>query len=255
LVQILWIQGFVDEASTLNEANIADAHALNHTLSLCNALTKASCLVSLMACDLPAAERFIGMLLNRSARHGLAMWHSWGNCFRAILLIKQGAVAIGLRLLEATLANLPENRFSLRYTWVLGERADGLRKLGRLTEGFRSIEAALERSEQDEERWCVSELLRIKAELFLAQGGASGAETAERLFLQAIDWSHRQGALSWELRTAIGLSRMWSDQGRVAEAHGILSSAYNRFTEGCDTADMKLARIVLENIEKSNAYA
>ena len=116
---------------------------LDHTLSLCNALTKAACPVSLMANDLQAAELFIGMLLARSARDGLPIWHTWGNCFKAILSIKQGAISAGLALLRTTLAVLPANRFSLRYPWVLGEYAEGMRLDGRISDGLRTIEEAL----------------------------------------------------------------------------------------------------------------
>ena len=249
LAQILWLQGCVDQARALNEQNISDALSLDHTLSLCNALVKAACPVSLMACDLPAAERYITLLLDRSARHGLAMWHAWGNCFKAILLIKQGAVTTGLGLLASILRDLPENRFSLRYTWVLSEQADGMRQAGELVDGLRTIDAALERSERDDERWCVADLLRIKAELLLARGGAADALTAEYLLRQSLDWARQQGVPSWELRSAICLAQMLRTQRRTADAREILASAHGRFTEGFETRDLTIAGDILKGLE------
>ena len=246
LIQTLWLQGFVDQSFAMNEANVADAVAFDHTMTLCNALTKCACRLSLLAHDLPAAERFIDMLLARSARDGLPMWHAWGTCFKAILLIKQGSVRAGLNLLQTTLQALPPNRFSLRYTWVLGEYAAGFGQDNRIADGLRAIDEALELSERDEELWCLADLLRIKGELVQAEGGAAAGRHAEQLFLRAIDVAHRQKTLSWELRAAISLARLQQSQHRQAEAHQRLSSVYGRFSEGFETADLREAKRLLD---------
>jgi hypothetical protein len=51
-----------------------------------------------------------------------------------------------------------------------------------------AIDEALERSERNEERWCLAELLRIKGELLLIQGVQHAAGMAEDLFLKALEW-------------------------------------------------------------------
>ena len=51
------------------------------------------------------------------------------------------------------------------------------------------------RSERTEELWVIAELLRVKGELLLLQGGSAAAATAEDHFRQALDWARRQGAL------------------------------------------------------------
>jgi hypothetical protein len=246
LIQILWLQGYVDQSAKMNDANVADAIAFDHTMTLCNALTKCACRVSLLANDLPAAERFIAMLLARSARDGLPMWHAWGNCFKAILLIKQGTVGTGLTLLQTTLATLPPNRFSLRYTWVLGEYAAGLGQARRIADGLRVIDEALEMSERDEELWGIADLLRIKGELVEAEGGMTANDRAEHLLLQSIDVAFRQKVLSLELRAAISLAQLHRRQGRKAEAHQRLGSVYGRFSEGFATADLRKAKSLID---------
>ena len=55
---------------------------LDHTMTLCNALTKGACPYTLISGDLPAAERFIDMLLDRSGRNGLTIWHRLGDLLR-----------------------------------------------------------------------------------------------------------------------------------------------------------------------------
>ena len=117
-----------------------------------------------------------------------------------------------------------------------------------LGEGLATVEEALARCERNEERWCIAELLRIKAELTLAQGAPQAAAAAEKHFLQALDWARRQETLAWELRAATGLARLWREQGRSAEALELLEPVYERFTEGFETVDLKAARALFDTL-------
>jgi predicted ATPase len=112
-----------------------------------------------------------------------------------------------------------------------------------------AIDEALARSERDEERWCVAELLRVKGELVLREGEPEAAAVAEDHFRQALDWARRQGALSWELRAATSLARLWRDQNRPKAAREILAPVYDRFTEGFETADLKAATLLLDDLK------
>ena len=58
------------------------------------------------------------------------------------------------------------------------------------------------------------------------------------------NWAHRQGALSWELRTASSLARLWRDQYRVGEARAAefgLRPLHRRFRDGRPATSEKLA--------------
>lgn len=248
LVSILWLQGFVTQASTMNALNVEEAQELDHTLTLCNSLTKGACFLSLMASDLPGAQHYIELLLSRSAREGLSIWQAWGKCFKAILLIKQGQLAAGLDLLQTTLATLPENRFSLRQTWVYAEYAEGLRLAGRVAEGIQIIDKALAMCERDEELWCIAEILRIKGELLQEAGGQAADLEAEKHFEQSLEWARRQEALSWQLRTALSLARRHQRDGRRRDARDLVASIYGRFIEGFETADLRRAKALLDEL-------
>ena len=87
--------------------------------------------------------------------------------------------------------------------------------------------------------------MRVKGELLLLQGAPGAAEAAEDHFRQALDWARRQGALSWELRTAMSLARLLDKQGRSADGLAILQPVHERFIEGFDTADLRSARALL----------
>jgi predicted ATPase len=51
-----------------------------------------------------------------------------------------------------------------------------------------------------------------------------------------------------ELRAAMSLSRLWQRQGKRDEARELLGAIYGWFTEGFDTADLRQARTLLEEL-------
>ncbi|MGE0822441.1 MAG: hypothetical protein AB7G75_11475 [Candidatus Binatia bacterium] len=73
-------------------------------------------------------------------------------------------------------------------------------------------------------------------------------QEVEACFLKAIDIAQRQQAKSLELRAVMSLARLWQQQGKIAEAHRMLSEVYNWFTEGFDTKDLQEAQALLEEL-------
>jgi len=55
-------------------------------------------------------------------------------------------------------------------------------------------------------------------------------------------------AKSWELRATTSLARLLVKQGRHDEARTMLAEAHGWFTEGFDTADLKDARALLDEL-------
>ena len=90
-----------------------------------------------------------------------------------------------------------------------------------------------------------AELYRHKGRLMLRQGHP---KAAEELYCKALSIAQEQEAKLWELRAAVSLARLWRDQERHAEAHDLLAPVYNWFTEGFDTADLKEAKALLEEL-------
>jgi predicted ATPase/DNA-binding winged helix-turn-helix (wHTH) protein len=243
--RILWLQGSADQAIRGVERLVVDARASGHPLSLANALLQ-SALVALLVGDLTLTERYVKALLELSARHALESLV--GRCFGSVLLIKRGDIGAGLELMRTAFASVPHNAFSMLFTPFRAEMADALGRDGKSAEGLSIIDEALARSDSNEERWCVAELLRIKGELILREGAPQAVTTAEEHFLHSLDWARRQGALSWELRTSTSLARLQQLQGRIAEARSLLQSVYDRFSEGFETADLMTAKALLKSL-------
>jgi predicted ATPase len=74
-------------------------------------------------------------------------------------------------------------------------------------------------------------------------------EEAEECFLKAIEISRQQQAKSLELRATMSLARLWKMQGKRKEAGKMLAEIYGWFTEGFDTADLREAKALLEELE------
>jgi predicted ATPase len=249
LARILWLQGFPDQAMRTAQGSVDQARAIDHSMSLCNALAHAAYPIALFVGDLPAAERAVATLLDESGKYGLTLWQVRGRCLAAALQIKRGDALNGLRLIRAALDELSATGFILGYMEFPGFMIEGLVRTAQGPEALVAIDEALEQSEHSEERWCVAELLRTKGELLLMEGAGTAAVAAEDCFLQALAVARRQGALSWELRAATSLARLRRDQNRTRDALNLLAPVHNRFSEGFDTADLKAAKALIQNLQ------
>ena len=67
-------------------------------------------------------------------------------------------------------------------------------------------------------------------------------------FRTAIEIARRQSAKSLELRATTSLARLLATQGRRDEARTMLADIYGWFTEGFDTADLKDAKALLDEL-------
>ena len=159
-------------------------------------------------------------------------WIARGHCFQGTLLIMRRDFVAGLPLLRDALEEMREGGAAPGYPAFLTLFARGLGLAGQVTEGLAVIDQALELSERHEERWSLPEVLRNKGELLLLGGLVGAAVAAEDCFRQALDWAHRDGTLSYELRAAFSLGRLRRDQGRSSEADDLVAAVYGRFTEG-----------------------
>jgi predicted ATPase/DNA-binding winged helix-turn-helix (wHTH) protein len=248
LARVVWLQGFPDQAVHMAKYNVEDAYAIDNVVSLYWALDGA-CMVGLAAGDQEAVERSAATLLEHSARHALGFWQALGCSYEGQLMIERGNAVEGVRRLRDGLDALRETRYILRSPGLLGALAEGMAEVGPLAPAQAVIDEALAQCETSDERWSIAELLRIKGELLLAEGGPEAAKATEDHFRQSLDWARRQGALSWELRTAISFARLLRDLGRSADAVALLQPVYARFTEGFDTADLMAASALLDVLQ------
>jgi tetratricopeptide (TPR) repeat protein len=248
LARILWLQGYPDKALNLIEEVLERAAASEDVLSLCQVLVQGACPVAFFLGDTAKAERYVTMLLGHSERQGFLFWKAFGCCFEGSLSIKRSELEKGLASLRTGLENLRNIQFGVYYAVFLSDYAEALGRAGRVREALDTIEEVLVRSKRNEELWYVPELLRIKGVLS-AMGEDGNLSTAERCFTESVECAKRQGALSWELRSATDLARLLEKQERTAEASDRLAPVYARFPEGFATRDLMEANELLGRLQ------
>jgi predicted ATPase len=161
------------------------------------------------------------------------------------------------------------------YNLVLLAAAYG--KAGQAEQGLATLAEALMVVDKSGERFYEAELYRLKGELTLeleTRGwrletsspspqasslkppvSRAVAQEAERCFLKAIEIARRQQAKSLELRAVMSLSRLWRQQDKRKEARQMLAEIYGWFTEGFGTADLREAKVLLEQLTSDSALS
>jgi predicted ATPase len=246
--KLLWAQGFPDQAMQEVRGLIEEAITVGHAMSLALALAQGACPVTLLCGDWVAAEGFINLLVRHSMEHALDLWHDWGKCFAAMLLIARGKNDEGLKALQGALDELPQEAFFARYAGIRAMWAEALGRVGSISRAQGIIDEALMRSEQQGERWYICEFLRIKGELLQLEDPLGARQEAEEHFRRSLDCARQQGALSWELRTSMSLAELYRRQGRHREAREAVEPLLARFNEGFETADLKAANALISEL-------
>jgi len=95
-----------------------------------------------------------------------------------------------------------------------------------------------------EHKWD-AELHRLTGTVLLAENRLDEGQASLQ---QAIRIAQAQQAKSLELRAAASLARLWGEQRRRVEAHDLLAPVYGWFAEGFDTADLKEAKTLLDEL-------
>jgi predicted ATPase/DNA-binding winged helix-turn-helix (wHTH) protein len=247
LARVLWLQGLPEQAMRMAERLVEREKAQNHANSLCSSLALGACPIALWTGNLHLAEQYIEVLHETSKRHGLTLWHALARAYRGVLLIKRGNLRVGLPQLRAAFEECWAAPTGYRVLIFIAELPEALGRAGQTLEGLVTVQEAIARAERTAEGWMFAELLRVKGELLLQQAMRASPE-AEECFRHAGEMAHEQGALAWELRSAMSLARLWYGQNRRGEALALLRPVYDRFTEGFDTADLKAAKALLDTL-------
>jgi predicted ATPase len=119
-------------------------------------------------------------------------------------------------------------------------------RAGNMLESLNAIGKARDLIARTGEYLWYADVLRIEGELGLLFGASK--RESEGCFVQALEVARKQQAISFELRAAMSLARLWRDQGKRDDAHDLLAPIYGWFTEGFDTLDLKEARALLNEL-------
>jgi predicted ATPase len=131
--------------------------------------------------------------------------------------------------------------------YYLSGLAEAYGETGLLDDGLGALTKALAAADEHEDRFWKAEIHRLKGELLLRQDHSNVVE-AQGCFQRAVEIARNQSAKSLELRATTSLARLLAKQGRRGEARSVLAEIYGWFTEGFDTADLKDAKVLLDEL-------
>jgi predicted ATPase/DNA-binding winged helix-turn-helix (wHTH) protein len=245
LVRALWLRGFADQARRIMQRTIDEAASPDQPVSVCFSLGYAS-MFSLWTGDLPRASDLIKQLIVHAGRHSLAPYRALGIALEGELAISHEEPEAGLDSLRSALETLHAQQYDLHTLRFIGALAEGLRKTGQFEEALFAINGAVARAKNTGAELDLSQLLRIKSQVLAAQ---HDRKSAMNCLTEGLAVARAQSALAWELRSTMVLARLLCEDDQRDQARHALALVYNRFTEGFETADLKLARALLEDLQ------
>jgi class 3 adenylate cyclase/tetratricopeptide (TPR) repeat protein len=246
LTTTLFVLGYPAAALKKSREFLDSMRRLSDPSSLARALLREAQNHTFARDSRKALERAEELLLI-ATEHGMRFNGAAAAFFRGWALADEGREQEGLAEMSRV---LPALEGSVATTSFYAELADSCCKNGRADEGLRTVGRALGEIERGGERIAQPELYRVKGELLLMRHPSEEAE-AERCLRTAIDAARQQGARFHELRATVSLARLLKSQGKIGEARKMLGEIYNWFTEGFDTADLKDAKALLEQLRGS----
>jgi predicted ATPase len=239
--------GYPDQALKRIDEALILARELSQPMGLAFAPTFAAWLHQLRGEGQAAQER-AETAIAISAEHGIPFLLAWGMIMRGWALVGQGKVKEGAAQIRQGIDAYRATGAELGVSWFLGLLAGAYGEAGQTEEGLALLAEALDFVSQTGERFYEAELYRLRGELLLKSEVHHPSSEAASCFRQAIEIARRQQAKSLELRAVMSLARLWQQQGKREEGRAILADIYGWFTEGFDTADLKDARVLLDEL-------
>jgi len=242
----IWALGYPDQALQSIQEAMTLAQECTHPFSLAFALAMAA-VVHQFRREAQAVKERADALIALSTEQGFPYWLPYGTTLRGWALTAQGEGTEGIAQINQGLAARRAMGAELHRPYFLSLLADAYGEAVQVEEGLTVLVEALALVESTGERNWEAELHRRKGELLLMKQGQKVGE-AEECFRKALDTARRQQAKSLELRAAMSLSRLWRQEGKGKDARELLAPLYGWFTEGFDTADLKEAKALVEEL-------
>ncbi len=242
---VLFCLGYPDQASATSNAAIPEARRLAHPPSVAVSLTLGARL-RLLVGDNTVLSEWADQLVAVAAEQGFAWQRAMGTIYRGWFKVKDGDVNEGIFLLRSGSAAYRATGAELWMPHHTALLARACEIAGQIEEAAALLDDALQTAERTGEHWFVAELNRYKGQLLLRQGQSDAAEV---LYCEALSVARVQEAKLWELRAAVSLARLWGEQGRRVEARDLLAPVYGWFNEGFDTADLKEAKALIDELD------
>jgi tetratricopeptide (TPR) repeat protein len=238
-----WPAGYPDRAINLVESAIKRATDLNRPFSMGDAVY-ASIQIRFWRGEVGETQRLCEQLEALAEERGFASWLGQNRIYQGGVASTQGEHERAIALIRRGIADWKN---PLAFTLHSSILAEACLRAGRYQEAMDAVAAGREHAARTGEHGTQSELERVAGEALILMDAENTAE-GEQCLRRALAIAAEQGAKSFELRAATSLARLLGKLGRIAEARDVLVPVYNWFTEGFDTADLKNAKALLDEL-------
>jgi len=239
-----WLLGYPEAAVAHCEQALEVARELSHSATLMYVLNF-SAWTYILCGNSAGASVLIDEFSVLKIQTGSLFWGAWGMMLRGFLLALTGKSSEAAQSITSGVSAMRSTGTTMWMPFWWSQLAQVDAEIGQFDDARRSIREAVAVMENAKERWCEAEVNRISGEVALL---SSDLEKAETYFERALAVARRQQAKSWELRAAMGMARLWRDQGKRKEARDLLAPIHGWFIEGFETRDLKEAKVLLNTL-------
>jgi predicted ATPase len=242
----LWHAGHPDQAARTADRALLHAREFGHafTLALTLWLTAIPALVSR---DVLRVERLANEMARISEERGFPQWLAWSDVLLGWVVARRGHGPDCIDRLRRSIAAATATGSRFLEPFFLGLLAESLAFNGEAEQGLAQLDQALAISAETGERWSDAELHRLRGNL-VCRSPRPDLGNAESSFRAALSIAREQGNKGFELRATTSLARLLAEDGRRDEARELLAPVHDWFTEGFDTADLKEAKALLDQL-------
>jgi predicted ATPase len=235
-----WLLGYPDKGFALGSESLALAERISHPFSFALAMQYNS-MFHLDRGEPELALRLIELAEALAAEQRLSFVVE-PQLLRGAVLTAQGQFEESVVCLREGLARPSAMRVRC---YGFARLADVLTRQGEHGAALAAATDGLSTAENTGHRQWEAELRRFEG---IALSGLNRIEEGQRAIAEALLIARSQQAKAYELRAATSLARLWGEQDRRAEARELLAPVYAWFTEGFDTADLKEAKALLDEV-------
>jgi predicted ATPase len=247
LAMTMWPLGSARRARRFAAEAVSHALRTKHVPTIAYAYLHAS-LFEMMRRDLRRSCPYVRAYLNLAREHVMPLWIVNGAFHEGWSRWRAGKHEGGIAQMHEAL-RLMRGQGQALVTPLQGVLlAEAQAEAGHHDLALATIDAQLAEMVKSGQRWFLAEGHRARGELLL-NSQAANSDAAETAFVQAIEVSRSQSAKRFELRAATSLARLWSGQGRRAEASDLLNPVCTWFAEGFESRDLQQARQMLAGLD------
>ncbi|MGC2199150.1 MAG: AAA family ATPase, partial [Stellaceae bacterium] len=243
----LWHGGYPDQASEAANEALLRARQLRHPHTLAYALLIIG-IAAISARKTAETEDLAKQLIAVANEHRFAFFSGCGQIFQGWALAQRGSGQAAVQRIREGFSAAEATGWRNHEPGFLGLLAEALALTGAISDGLTVLAEALATAEASGARGADAELHRLRGELLRRLPSPDSTE-AEACFRTALAVAREQGTHGYELRAAVSLARLLSEQGRRAKARDVLAPVYSWFTEAFETPDLQEAKTLLEALD------